>query len=911
MTDPKRYLITSALPYANGPKHIGHLAGAYLPADVYVRYLRAQKRDVVYVCGSDEHGAAITIQAMKEKTTPKAIVDKYHAMLKSNMADLGISFDIYHRTSEQIHHETAQEFFTMLNDNGDLEIKETEQYFDVEANTFLADRYIIGTCPVCANDSAYGDQCEKCGTDLGPEQLINPRSTLSGNAPIKKATTHWYLPLNKHEDFLRKWILEEHKEDWKANVVGQCKGWIEMGLQPRAVTRDLDWGIKVPAPLNPPTGGTLESESDDGSFKYNLADPMIYSLLKQFVAEHRSNPTEAENFMWQILSGKKIGGFKFRRQHIIGSYIADFVCLSQQIVIEIDGLIHQVPENILSDEARTLELNRLGFDVIRFTNDEVFNDTDNVIKKITHELTKKSLKVLESKASAVQELRDSVNVEEKNLKVLESKVPPVEGFREAGKVLYVWFDAPIGYISATKQWALDNKKDWKPYWYNDDTKLVHFIGKDNIVFHAIIFPVMLKLHGNILPDNVPSNEFMNLEGDKMSTSRGWSIEMDDYINDFVKKENGGDQMVDALRYYLTAIAPETKDSEFTWKGFQDAVNGELVAVFGNFVNRAFVLMHKLCAGKVPKFHNEIIDEADKQLLEEIKVTKALLEKNIEGYKFRDAQTAVIDLARKGNKYMQDKEPWIIAKQTTDDGQLTTEAQALVDNCMHICLQLVANLAIFINPFLPNAAKRMCTMMKTVDKMLDWENAGSTKLLSVGYSLRAPELLFRKIEDTEVVEQIEKLKIKSEKIKMTTDNGQQTTNMQTTIFSEQKANNIELGIIEKSKIDNLKSEIIFDDFAKIDLKVGTIVSAEKVEKADKLLKLEVDLGFEVRTIVSGIALHFEPAAIVGKQVVVVANLAPRKMRGIESNGMILMAEDAAGKLHFVAPNDAVGNGSGVS
>ncbi len=726
MTEPKRYLITSALPYANGPKHIGHLAGAYLPADIYVRYLRAQKRDVVYVCGSDEHGAAITIQAMKEKTTPKAIVDKYHAMLKSNMADLGISFDIYHRTSEQIHHETAQEFFTMLNDNGDLEIKETEQFFDVEANTFLADRYIIGTCPVCANDSAYGDQCEKCGTDLSPEQLINPRSTLSGNAPIKKATTHWYLPLNKHEDFLRKWILEDHKEDWKANVVGQCKGWIEMGLQPRAVTRDLDWGIAVPR--------------EDG----------------------------------------------------------------------------------------------------------------------------------------------------------------------AGKVLYVWFDAPIGYISATKQWALDNKKDWRPYWYNSenekgDTKLVHFIGKDNIVFHAIIFPVMLKLHGNILPDNVPSNEFMNLEGDKMSTSRGWSIEMDDYINDFVKKPNGGDQMVDALRYYLNAIAPETKDSEFTWKGFQEAVNGELVAVFGNFVNRAFVLMHKLCGGKVPKFHNDIIDEADKQLLEEIKITKALLEKNIEGYKFRDAQTAVIDLARKGNKYMQDKEPWIIGKQTTDDGQLTTEAQALVDNCMHICLQLVANLAIFINPFLPNAAKRMCVLMKTVDKMLDWENAGSTKLLSVGYSLRPPELLFRKIEDTEVAEQIEKLKIKSAAIKMT----------EKTIGSEQLA--VDNGQLanEQSKISNLKSEIIFDDFAKIDLKVGTIISAEKVEKADKLLKLEVDLGFEVRTIVSGIALHFEAAAIVGKQVVVVANLAPRKMRGIESNGMILMAEDTDGKLHFVAPNDAVGNGSGVS
>ena len=617
MTDPKRYLITSALPYANGPKHIGHLAGAYLPADIYVRYLRALKKDVVYVCGSDEHGAAITMQAIKEKTTPQAIVDKYHAMLKSNMEDLRISFDIYHRTSSVIHHETAQEFFTMLNNNGDLDQKETEQFFDEEAQSFLADRYITGTCPVCGYESAFGDQCERCGTSLSPEQLINPRSTLSGKTPIKKATTHWYLPLNKHETFLRKWILEVHKDDWKTNVVGQCKGWIEMGLQPRAVTRDLDWGIKVP-----------------------------------------------------------------------------------------------------------------GAD---------------------------------------------------------------------GKVLYVWFDAPIGYISATKQWAIDNDKDWKPYWYNADTKLVHFIGKDNIVFHAIIFPVMLKLHGNILPDNVPSNEFMNLEGDKMSTSRGWSIEMEDYINDFVKKENGGDQMVDALRYYLTAIAPETKDSEFTWKGFQDAVNSELVAVFGNFINRAFVLMHKLCGGKVPRFHNEIMDDADKQMLEEIKITKQKIEQNIEAYKFRDAQAEVIDLARKGNKYMQDKEPWIVAKQTTDHGQLTTEAQALVDNCMHICLQLTANLAIFINPFLPNASKRLCVMMKTVDKMLDWENAGSVKLLSVGYSLRPPELLFRKIEDTEVTEQVEKLKIKSAVIKMenkTTGDGQQINDTpQKAVGSVQLTN-------EESQISNL-------------------------------------------------------------------------------------------------------------
>ena len=635
MTDPKRYLITSALPYANGPKHIGHLAGAYLPADIYVRYLRAQKKDVVYVCGSDEHGAAITIQAMKENTTPRAIVDKYHAMLKSNMADLGISFDIYHRTSEPLHHETAQEFFTALNNKGDLEIKETEQYFDEAANTFLADRYIVGTCPVCGNENAYGDQCEKCGTSLSPEELINPRSTLSGNAPIKKLTKHWYLPLNRHEDFLRQWILEDHKNDWKANVLGQCKSWLDAGLQPRAVTRDLDWGIALP--------------------------------------------------------------------------------------------------------------------------------------------------------------------------------PDVDG--SAGKVLYVWFDAPIGYISATKQWAINNNKDWKPYWYNEDTKLVHFIGKDNIVFHAIIFPVMLQLHGNILPENVPSNEFMNLEGDKMSTSRGWSIEMDDYINDFVKQENGGDQMVDALRYYLTAIAPETKDSEFTWKGFQDSVKGELVDVFGNFVNRAFVLMHKLCKGKVPPLHAELVDDADKALFADMAAAKTNIENLIEGYKFRDAQYEVIDLARKGNKYMQDKQPWIVAKQVDSNGQPTEEAQKIIDNCLHICLQLTANLAIFINPFLPFAARKMCYMMKVVDKMLDWENAGKGKLLSVGYSLREPQLLFRKIEDAEVAGQVEKLKIKSAKIKMESESNKPATTQESTSDTV---------IAEAASIQ--KAEIVFDDFAKIDLKVGTILSA---------------------------------------------------------------------------------------
>ena len=723
MIDPKRYLITSALPYANGPKHIGHLAGAYLPADIYVRYLRAKKKDVVYVCGSDEHGAAITIQAMKEKTTPKEIVDKYHAMLKSNMADLGISFDIYHRTSEILHHETAQEFFTLLNNQGDLEVKESEQFFDAEANTFLADRYIVGTCPVCSSDNAFGDQCEKCGTSLSPDELIHPRSTLSGNTPIKKVTKHWYLPLNRHEDFLRKWILEGHQHDWKANVLGQCKSWLDIGLQPRAVTRDLDWGIDLPE--------------------------------------------------------------------------------------------------------------------------------------------------------------------------------DVEGGK--GKVLYVWFDAPIGYISATKQWAIDNKKDWKPYWYNDDTKLVHFIGKDNIVFHAIIFPVMLKLHGNILPENVPSNEFMNLEGDKMSTSRGWSIEMDDYINDFVNKENGGDQMVDALRYYLTAIAPETKDSEFTWKGFQDSVKGELVDVFGNFVNRAFVLMHKLCKGKVPSLHLDILDDADKTLFAELTNTKLRIENLLESYKFRDALFEVIDLARKGNKYMQDKEPWIVAKQLGDNGQPTVDAQKLIDNCLHLCLQLTANLAVFVNPFLPFAAKKMCHMMKVVDKILEWENAGSKNLLSVGYSLREPQLLFRKIEDAEVAEQVEKLKLKSQQIKMENDKSQSTGSVPSS----------EVQTIAAASNEKVFSEINFDDFAKIALKVGTILSAEKVAKADKLLKLEVDMGNELRTIVSGIALHFSPEQIVGQQVVVVANLAPRKMKGIESNGMILMAEDKSGKLHFVSPANVIDNGSGVS
>jgi len=879
--EPKRYLITSALPYANGPKHIGHLAGAYLPADIYVRYLRARKRDVVYVCGSDEHGAAITIQAMKENTTPRKIVDKYHAMLKSNMADLAISFDIYHRTSEPIHHETAQDFFKVLNDKGDLQVKETLQYYDEDAATFLADRYIIGTCPVCGNNNAYGDQCENCGTSLSPDQLINPKSTLSGNPPVKRLTTHWYLPLDKYEDFLRNWILEEHKNDWKANVLGQCKSWIDAGLQARAVTRDLDWGVKVPIAPPPPTIAPPppkrgNSDPELSFFNYQTADPYMYGLLKDFVKEQRSVPTNGENALWQILRGKKLEGYKFRRQHIIGSYIADFVCLSKNLVIEIDGLIHQIPANKSSDLERTEWLNKQGFEVIRFTNEDVLFNTDKTIKRISEKL---------------HSITDNV---------IFSQDPPLGG--GGAKVLYVWFDAPIGYISATKQWAIDNNKDWKPYWNDTETKLVHFIGKDNIVFHCIIFPVMLKLYGHILPDNVPSNEFMNLEGDKMSTSRGWSIEMDDYINDFVKKETGGDPLVDALRYYLTAISPETKDSEFTWKGFQDAVNSELVAVFGNFINRTMVLMHKLTKGKVPPLHAAIIEDADKALVQDIHDTKNKMEGLIENYKFRDALYEVIDLARKGNKYMQDKEPWIVAKALApgnpDEGisQISSTgsaaaAQKQIDNCLHMCLQLTANLAIFINPFLPHTAKKMCYMMKVFDRMLEWENAGKPNLLSIGYSLRAPELLFRKIEDAEVSEQIEKLKNKAAMLK-------ENEKM------EEKINND----LDQQMV---KSTIDIEDFVKIDLKIGTITSAEKIDKADKLLKLEVDLGFEKRTIVSGIALHFDASSVVGKQVVVVANLAPRKMRGIESNGMILMAEDKEGKLIFINGDEIVSNGSGIS
>jgi methionyl-tRNA synthetase len=707
MSEYKRILVTAALPYANGPVHIGHMAGVYIPADIYVRYQRAQNRDIKFVCGSDEHGVPITIRAMKEGITPQQVVDKYHAIIKESFEQMNISFDIYSRTSNKIHHQTAADFFKKLYDEGLFEEKETEQFYDEKAKVFLADRYITGTCPVCGNPNAYGDQCERCGSSLSPEMLINPRSTLSDAVPVKKKTKHWYFPLQDYEAWLKQWILEDHKE-WKNNVYGQCKSWLDNGLQPRAMTRDSNWGIKVPLP-------------------------------------------DAE-----------------------------------------------------------------------------------------------------------------------------------------GKVLYVWFDAPIGYISATKELT----DQWGDYWCKEDTKLVHFIGKDNIVFHCIIFPAMLKAHKNfVLPDNVPANEFLNIEGEKVSTSRNWAVWVNEYVLDFPGCE-------DVLRYVLCSNAPETKDNDFTWKDFLEKNNSELVSIFGNFVNRTFVLMHKLCGGKVPTLHEDVLDETDNKLIKEIQASRDKVQNAIEEYKFRDALFEVIDLARKGNKYLQEKEPWkkaasleLLAVTNTNDSKLEAHSsQRLIDNCLHICLQLTANLAILINPFLPSTAKKMLHMMKVVDKILDWENAGKLKLLSVGYSLRGPELLFRKIEEAEIVAQVEKLK-------------KNATSSQLSAASQEK--------VLEAKSPPFKAEIVYDDFAKLDLKVGTILSAEKVEKADKLLKLEIDLGFEKRTIVSGIALHFKAEDILGKQVVVVANLAPRKMRGIESNGMILMAEDTAGKLHFVSPENAINPGAAVT
>ncbi len=711
MKDYKRILVTAALPYANGPVHIGHMAGVYVPADIYVRYQRARKRDIRFVCGSDEHGVPITIRAMKEGVTPEQIVDKYHAIIKGSFEQMGISFDIYSRTSNKVHHETAAAFFKKLYDDGLFEEKETEQFYDEKAKTFLADRYITGTCPVCSNPNAYGDQCEKCGSALSPEQLINPRSTLSDAIPVKKKTRHWYFPLQHYEAWLREWILEGHKE-WKNNVYGQCRSWLDNGLQSRAMTRDSNWGIKVPLP-------------------------------------------DAE-----------------------------------------------------------------------------------------------------------------------------------------GKVLYVWFDAPIGYISATKELT----EYWADYWCKEDTKLVHFIGKDNIVFHCIIFPAMLKAHkGFILPDNVPANEFLNIEGDKVSTSRNWAVWVDEYLKDFPGCE-------DVLRYVLCANAPETKDNDFTWKDFQDRNNSELASIFGNFVNRTWVLMHKLCGSKVPKLHEDILDDDDKWLIKEIERSKLNVEGCIEEYKFRDGLYEVIDLSRKGNQYMQKKEPWKKASQPGVDIQQSIVNQKLIDNCLHLCLQLTANLAILANPFLPNTAKKMLHMMKVVDKILDWENAGKLKLLSVGYSLRAPELLFRKIEDEEIRFQVEKLK-----------NGlvDNSNNQSRSLSGPNSSTDSNRSEPNSYRDVNPKSEISYDDFAKLDLRIGTVMACEKVQKTDKLLKLTIDLGGESRTIVSGIALHYQAEDMIGKQVVVVVNLAPRKMKGIESQGMILTAEDKDGKLRLLRPEEAVNPGSSVS
>ncbi len=682
----KRYTITAALPYANGPKHIGHLAGAYLPADIYVRYLKANKRDVVFVCGSDEHGTAITIQALQENTTPRAIIDKYHVLIKDSFEKLGIDFDIYHRTSEPIHHETSQEFFLDFYNKGLFKEITSEQYYDEEKKVFLADRYIMGTCPNCGHDRAYGDQCEKCGKSLSPSDLINPHSTLSGKAPILKNTKHWYLPLNDYEPWLRTWLLRDHAKDWKTNVYGQCKSWIEGGLQPRAMTRDGDWGIKVPLP-----------------------------------------------------------------------------------------------------------------------------DAD-------------------------------------------------------GKVLYVWFDAPIGYISATKQWAKDTGNNWELYWKDSDTRLIHFVGKDNIVFHCIIFPVMLHMHGDyIVPDNVPANEFLNLEGDKMSTSRRWSVEMHEYLQDF-------DGKADELRYVLCSIAPETKDSEFTWKDYQTRVNSELVGIFGNLVNRVLILTEKNFDNKVPN-----ADEC-KDLKAFITSQRDKISDALENFHFREALQEMMNVARHGNQMLSEKEPWKTIKENREYTGIT-----LYDG-----LQIIANLAILCRPFLPFTSDKLFKMLNLDGDSFNWFDAGRQNLLKPGHVIGKAELLYQKLENDVIEKQVQKLQA----TKTAAAAAPKTATVETTETPAQKP------------------EITYDDFSKLDLRVGTILTAEKVEKADKLLKLSIDLGYETRTVVSGIAEFFKPEEIIGQQVSLVANLAPRKIRGIESRGMILMAEDETGKLHFVSPKDLTKNGSTI-
>lgn len=674
MTKPKRYTVTAALPYANGPLHIGHIAGAYLPADIYVRYLRLKGEDVAFICGSDEHGVAITLKAMKEGTTPKAIIDEYHNLNKESFEKFGIGFDIYHRTSDPLHHETAQAFFLKLYENGKFIEEESEQFYDEENKIFLADRYIIGTCPKCGYENAFGDQCEKCGSSLSPSELIDPRSALSGQPPVLKTTKHWYLPMNDYEDWLKEWLLEGHKE-WKKNVYGQCKSWIEQGLKPRAMTRDLDWGVPVPLP--------------------------------------------------------------------------------------------------------------------------------------DHE----------------------------------------------GKVLYVWLDAPIGYISATKAWAEAQGKDWKPWWQDKDTQLIHFIGKDNIVFHCIIFPILLKAHGEfILPDNVPANEFMNMEGDKISTSRNWAVWLHEYLDDFPGKE-------DVLRYVLAANMPETKDSEFTWKDFQARNNNELVATLGNFVNRVVVLTHKYFDGIVP----EVDAGHDNQLQENIEEAFRSTSSYLDKFEFRLALNEVIELARVGNRYLTDQEPWKLIK--TD--------QRKTGEILYDCLQLINGLSVLIEPFLPFTSEKIRSILNNA-KDLAW---GEQAELSPGHQLNKPELLFEKLEDDTIQQQIDKL-----------------------------IKNAEMPTTETDQFAPVKPDISFDEFMKQDLRIGKILEAEKVPKADKLLQLTVDLGFEKRTIVSGIAEHYKPEEIIGKQVSVVVNLAPRKIRGVVSQGMILMAEDDNGKLAFISPIEEMPAGS---
>jgi len=672
----KRHLVTSALPYANGPIHLGHLAGVYVPSDIYVRYLRRRHRDVISICGSDEHGVPITLKARNEGISPQAVVDRYHGINKKAFEDFGIAFDIYSRTSNKVHHETASEFFKTLHEKGVFIEKSSEQYYDEEAKAFLADRYITGTCPHCGNSSAYGDQCEQCGTSLSSTDLVNPVSTISGSQPVLKETKHWFLPLDKYEPWLKEWILEEHKE-WKPNVYGQCKSWLDQGLHPRAVSRDLDWGVPV----------------------------------------------------------------------------------------------------------------------------------------------------------------------------------PVEG--ADGKVLYVWFDAPIGYISATKELT----SDWELYWKDEDTRMIHFIGKDNIVFHCIVFPTMLKAEGSyILPENVPANEFLNLESDKISTSRNWAVWLHEYLEDFPGKQ-------DVLRYVLCANAPENKDNDFTWKDFQNRNNNELVAILGNFVNRTLVLTHKYYKGKVPEV-TELLD-SDKKALSEIGIISKSVEQSLELFRFREAIKTAMDLARLGNKYLADTEPWKAIK--TDPERVKT--------ILNISLQITANLTLLLDPFLPFTMEKLRGFIGF--ETTDWELIGTEGLLKAGHEINKAGLLFEKIEDEQIQAQIDKL------------------------MKTKEAN------LEAPVLSPLKEEIAFDDFAKMDIRTGTILEAEKVAKTKKLVKLEVDLGFEKRTIVSGIAEHYDPAMLPGKKVCVLANLAPRKLKGIESQGMILLSENPDGSLHFIEPAEDAVNGAEIN